>query len=353
MELERLAPRRSAELAEQLVEAVRRKCFRRLGLTPSVERSPLYISFSAPSPPTLLGYVEKAAEAVEQTLRSKLMRGAHYATLFSSRNRISPFNAAVYTLETPVPESIRFNVLWEFARILGKAGGLGAAPLGRKAVAVPVHEGLRVPRKLRAETGAGLVEAVYAGSMEITPRKHVRFLQNLIHESIRGKARLAGLLVDRETAFYDYSILKSEEVAVRRGYHFAAQIMPDGYVLLNVTPRLSVEAVKPLTPGAAVPGLAVRRLSDGLSGRIVSVSGSLCRARIGGVLEEVELRELVAIFTMRELARLGLAKAVIAESRKMHAKWNIYARRFVETIGSVEIASQRIEFSPEPLPLGV
>ena len=353
LELERLAPRRSAEIADQLVEAVKRECFKNLGLTPSVDRSLLYISLSAPSPPTRLGYVERAAEAVERTLRSKLMHGTHYATLFSSKNKLEPFNAAIYTLETAVPESVRFNVLWELARIVRKASGLEAAPLGRNAIAMPSYEGVKMPKTLKAETSVGLVETVYAGNVKITPRKHTRFLKNLVHEAVREKARLAGLQVDRETAFYDYSILESGEVAVRRGYHFAAQIMPDGYVLLSVTPRLSVEAVKPLTPETAAPGLTVRRLSDGLSGKIISVSGSLCRARIGGLTEEVELEELVPIFTMKELARLGLARKVIAESRKMHARWNFYARKFVETVGSIEIASQKIEFSPDPAPLGV
>ena len=354
---ERVFGDRAGEVVERILEMVSERCFYSLGLSPRVEKTASYVKVYDPgAKPVHVGYAEREAELIEAEVLSKLSLSIHYATIFRSRNALRPVRAAIYESAGEIPTSISFGVLWEAARALRKIFRYDAAPAGSGKVGVAVPLGVSLEETFKYSSGAFSVEFKLVGYREASPSElwGRRFLKLLVNEKIRLALRARGMLVDRLKAFFDYSVVEGAPVLVRRGYEFSSRVAPTGVVAVSVTSSLSVEARETLSEEEVAPGVRVRRVSDGLSGRVLSVlEGGRCRAIIGGVISEEELGNLVKIYCTKELARIGVMREVLRHARKLHSEWESYVSGFMEAIGRLEVAGQILEFSEKPLQLGV
>ena len=357
VEAERIFGDRAGEVVERILEMVSERCFHSLGLSPKIEKTASYVKIYDPrSRAVHMGYAEREAELIETEVLSRLSLSIHYASIFRSHNTLKPVRTAIYESLVEVPASISFGIMWEAARALKKIFRYDAAPAGRGKVGVAVPLGVSLEETFEYSSGAFPVEFRLVGYREASPSEPWgrRFLKLLVNEKIRLALRARGMLVDRLKAFFDYSVVEGAPVLVRRGYEFSSRVAPTGVVAVSVTPSLSVEARETLSEEEVAAGVRVRRVSDGLSGRVVSVlEGGRCKVMIGGVASEEELDNLVKIYDTRELARIGVMRDILRQARKLHSEWEDYVLGFVEAIRTLEVAGQVLEFSEKPVQLGV
>ena len=358
VEVEKLFGKRAGEIAERIVRRVVEEGFAPLGLRPVVEEGLTFIRIYSPRAGSFhLGYIERAVEEVEARVLNRLAVASHYLTVFTARGRLEEFPVALYEVGEVerISRSTLYSACWELSRILSRLLRREAAPYGRGVVGIALVEGVEPPSSFkvalwRLELSLNLIGV---RKLSLDKPRDVRFVKHLLNEAARIRLKGLGLLTDRLRAYCDHSVLRGP-VLVRRGFEYASIMTPGGLPAYALAPRLSVEAREPLSEAEVRPGVRVRRLSDGLSGAIISrLEGGMCRVRIGGVEVEERASNLVKIYGMRELEEEGLASQVLREARMMQADWRRYASTFLKAVRRVEIAGQLLEFEEEPVAIEV
>ena len=355
MSLDEVLGERAYELLPRIVELVRERCFASLGLSSKVEEELSYVKVYSPSA-TLghMGFIERAAEELEAYVRERMGLSRHFLTTFRSRERLEGVEVALYKVGSEVPRSAAYQLTWAAARALSRLTGLDAAMFRLGVVGLALIRGVEPPRSFSVDTPLGLLEFKYAGRAEAAPsdERGREFLKRLVNEKIRAKLREKGLLVDRLRAYYRHASLVGKGVGVRRGFEYSTYIDERGYAYLSVAPSLSVEALGPISEVGCEEGARVRRLTDGLTGTLVSLSGGACRVDYGGVVVSEDPSTLVRVYSMRDLERLGLARQMIKLSRELHSRWREVAESFLDLIEGLEVAGEGITFEREPVELG-
>lgn len=312
IEAERRFGDRAREVVERMVEHLVREAFVLLGVKPRIEEGLAFIKVvGLGASGQHLGFIERAAEEVEMRVTSRLA-AQHYLTAFLSKAQLEEFPVAVYEHGRPPSASVAYAVAWELARALARLLRREAAPYGAGRVAVALVEGVQPPDSFEVAVGGfeGALRLMEIKRLNLSDPRDARYVRLLLNEVARRRLAERGMVVDRQRAYWDYSVVEGP-AAVRRGLAFTSTLA--GRVpAYMVSPTLSVEARSTLGPGEARPGVRVRRLSDGISGVILEdLGGGRVRARLGGAEAVEEASNLVRIYTMRELEELGLAASVL------------------------------------------
>ncbi|RLE74386.1 MAG: hypothetical protein DRZ80_04600 [Thermoprotei archaeon] len=345
LRLEEVVGERSGEILKQLIDKIRNDCFLKFGFQPIVEEGLTYVKiYGYNIPPRAFGFIEREADNIESRLLSRMGKSFHSISILRSANPLDRFRIALYKMMSSASRSMLYRLTDNAARKLGMATGLEAAQYKGGVVGLVLVGDVEPVGDFKIDLDEGAF-AFVLDNVKIVDFNDFRdreFVKKILNSKARRKLRAANFIVDDYRAFYDYSIIPGKPVIVRKGVEFRSVVWNDGYVGYAIAPCLSVEARGTLAddPSQAIVNCRVRRLSDGLSGFLVSY-GDECVVSFGGVEARVDPGDLARIYDMSDLERMGIVGDALKMVRRMQAGWRFYME-FSRIVSGFEIAGQKV-----------
>ncbi len=354
IEAQKLFKNRAYELVDQLTSIIVERCFRKYGLRPSVSEKISYIEIhSQKFDPFLYGYIERELNNIEEELLLKIGNITHFLLMFYSKEKLEEIDLARYIIKkTDLLASQIYaglgRAIWSLRRM-----GIESVPLGRIGIGIVAAKNAKLDDIIRLDTGIGEITFVFKDIYKIDfSRSRDRLItKKLIDYRIKEKFLSKGYIVDKLSVFDKYSIIESPEICIRPGIDLQTYVYENGRFSIAVSPRYSIEAVKKLSEtglkSSILIGSRVRRISDNLSGIITGIKGKFYEVMIDGEKYLEDGENLVKIYDISELRKIGLSKKFISILRMTPRKLYSYVGKYIDVIETLEIASQVIHLSKE------